>query len=316
MDLLDADAIDRLLDFPGLIDALARAFAGGVVTPVRHHHHVARPDADATLLLMPAWTSPEQAEAYLGTKIVTVFPGNAARGLPSIAGLYLLMDGATGKPLAAMDGARLTVWRTAAASALASSLMARPDARRLAMIGAGALAPYLTRAHRSVRPIDQVMIWNRSPAAAARLAALLESEGVAASVAPDPRAAVEGADIVSCATLSTAPLVEGAWLQPGAHLDLVGAFNLSMREADDEALRRARVVVDTKAALNEGGDVAVAIKAGAYRAEQVLGDLADLVAGRIAPRSGPRDITLFKSVGAALEDLAAAILVHRRHMSR
>lgn len=316
MHVIDAEAIDRLLDFPALIAALAEAFTGGIVTPVRHHHHVARPDADATLLLMPAWTSPEQSEAYLGTKIVTVFPGNALRGLPSIAGLYLLMDGATGRPLAAMDGARLTVWRTAAASALASSLMARPDARRLAMIGAGALAPYLTRAHRSVRPIDHVTIWNRSPAAAARLAALLESEGVAASVALDPRAAVEGADIVSCATLSTAPLVRGAWLQPGAHLDLVGAFNLSMREADDEALRRARVVVDTKAALNEGGDVAVAIKAGAYSAEQVLGDLADLVAGRISPRSGPQDITLFKSVGAALEDLAGAILVHRRHMSR
>lgn len=315
MELIDAEGIDRLLDFPGLIDALARAFAGGVVTPVRHHHHVARPDADATLLLMPAWTSPDQADAYLGTKIVTVFPGNALRGLPSIAGLYLLMDGATGRPLAAMDGARLTVWRTAAASALAASRMARPEARRLAMIGAGALAPYLVRAHRSVRPIEHVAVWNRTPAAAERLAALLEKEGVAASVAGDPQAAVEQADIVSCATLSATPLVRGAWLRPGAHLDLVGAFNLSMREADDEALRRARVVVDTPAALKEGGDVAVAIKSGAYSPDDVLGDLADLVAGRIVPRAGAEDITLFKSVGAALEDLAAAILVHRRHMS-
>ncbi len=309
MRVIDAAAIDRSLDFPRLIEALAQAFRHGLETPVRHHHHIHRPDADATLLLMPAWTKAEAAPAYLGTKIVTVFPGNAKRSLPSVAGLYLLMDGATGMPLAALDGARLTLWRTAAASALAARSMARAEASRLLMVGAGALAPFLIRAHMSVRPIREVAIWSRTPASAEALAGQLAAEGLPVRASADLEGEARRADIVSCATLSTSPLIQGDWLAPGAHLDLVGAFNLSMRESDDAALQRARVVVDTPAALNEGGDVAVAIKAGTYEAEQVLGDLRALVSGDILVRRGDQDVTLFKSVGTALEDLAAAILV-------
>jgi ornithine cyclodeaminase len=311
MRFISAAEIDRLLDMPAMIAALDRAFRGGIVTPVRHHHHIARPDGDATLLLMPAWTDAGATLSCLGTKIVTVFPGNAARGLPSVAGLYLLMDGATGAPLAAMDGARLTLWRTAAASALAARAMAAPDARRLLMVGAGALSRFLIKAHRTVRPIDQVMIWNRSPGAAAQVAAELRAEGVAAEAVADLEAAARQADIVSCATLTTTPLISGDWLKAGAHLDLVGAFTLGMREADNAALARACVVVDTPAAFSEGGDVAVAIKAGAYEATRAAGTLTDLAAGRIAPSAPPGGITLFKSVGAALEDLAAAMLVWR-----
>jgi ornithine cyclodeaminase len=311
MRLIDAAGLDRLLSFPQLIPALAEAFKGGFVAPVRHHHHIERPDADATLLLMPAWSEPARLPAYVGTKIVTVYPGNAARSLPSIAGLYVLMDGETGAPLCVMDGARLTLWRTAAASALAAAAMARADARHMLMVGAGALAPFLVKAHASIRQLSRVSIWNRSAGAAERVASALRAEGFAASAVTDLEGAARQADLISCATLSTAPLVKGAWLKPGAHLDLVGAFNMAMREADDEALHRARVLVDTEAALIEGGDVAVAIRSGAYDAVSPIGTLTDLVAGRVTPRRSDADITLFKSVGASLEDLAAAVLVHQ-----
>ncbi len=311
MRFFDADEIDRLLSFEALIPALEAAFRGGIVAPVRHHHHVARPDADATLLLMPAWTDGALSPAFLGTKIVTVFPGNGARSLPSIAGVYVLMDGATGTPLSAMDGARLTLWRTAAASALASRAMARKDASRMLMVGAGALARFLVTAHASVLPLTHIEVWNRTRASAERIVADLAARGLAASVSDELEASARHADLISCATLATAPLILGEWLKPGSHLDLVGAFNLSMREADDEALSRARVIVDTPAALTEGGDVAVAIRAGAYDAGRPLGTLADLAAGRINPRSDASEITLFKSVGASLEDLAAAMLVQK-----
>lgn len=312
MNVIEAAEIDRLLTFPALVDALADAFAGGIVTPVRHHHEVDRPDgAHATLLLMPAWTAPDRSPAYLGTKVVTVYPENGAQSLPSVMGTYLLMNGATGAPLAALDGARLTLWRTAAASALAARALAAPEARRLLMVGAGALSPYLIKAHRSVRPIEEIVVWNRSEAGARRVVEALAADGIEAHVADDLEGEARQADIISCATLSREPLIQGRWLKRAAHLDLVGAFNLSMREADDEALTRGSVYVDTPAALHEGGDVAVAIKAGTFAAEAVAGTMTDIVAGVTVNREETDHITVFKSVGAALEDLAAAMLVWR-----
>jgi ornithine cyclodeaminase len=310
MRVVAAGEIDRALAFPALIEALARAFRSDAVTPVRHHHEVARAGGDGTLLLMPAWSG--TAGGFLGVKVVTVFPGNAARGLASVLGTYLLMDGDTGRPLAALDGTRLTLWRTAAASALAAQSLARPDASRMVMVGAGALAPFLIRAHRSVRPIEDVALWARQRAKAEALAARLRDEGLPVSVAPDLEAAVRRADLVSCATLATEPLVQGEWLRAGAHLDLVGAFNLSMREADDAALRRARIVVDTPAAHMEGGDVALGLRSGAITPADIAGDLFGLCRGAVDGRQTPGEITLFKSVGTALEDLAAAVAVWSR----
>ncbi|GGK40711.1 ornithine cyclodeaminase family protein [Salinarimonas ramus] len=319
--VLSAEDVDRALTFTSLVDALHDAFAGDLVAPVRHHHGIPRPDGDATLLLMPAWSGGGDAAASadgaaLGVKIVAVFPGNGARGLASVQGVYYLADGATGVPRAVIDGARLTLWRTACASALAARRLAREDARRMVMVGAGALAPFLVRAHASQRPIDHVTIWNRDPAKAEALAARLAAEGVAdrsveVVATADLESAVREADLVSCATLSREPIVRGEWLKAGAHLDLVGAFNLSMREADDAALARAAVYVDTPAALDEGGDVAVAIRAGAFAREAVRGDLFGLCRGTSAGRGSAREITLFKSVGAAIEDLAAAMAVMR-----
>ncbi|MCB5174946.1 ornithine cyclodeaminase family protein [Microvirga lenta] len=309
MHVITAAEIDRVLTFPALIDALAEAFRGDIVTPVRHHHEVERSGAHGTLLLMPAWTGPATQDGYVGVKIVSVFPENGAKNLPSVLGTYMLMDGATGQPRAALDGTRLTVWRTAAASALAARYLAREDASRMVMVGAGSLAPFLIRAHMSQRPIREVALWNHRPEKAESLAAELKAQGLPVTAVADLEGAVRGADLVSCATLSSAPIVEGAWLKPGAHLDLVGAFNLRMREADDEAIRRAQVYVDTQAAKHEGGDVALALKGGAIAESHVRGDLFDLCRNPI--RRENEAITLFKSVGTALEDLAAAMLVWR-----
>jgi ornithine cyclodeaminase/alanine dehydrogenase-like protein (mu-crystallin family) len=313
MKFFSANDLDDRLDFPSLIDTLAGAFAGGFAAPMRHHHVIERRGgASATQILMPAWTTAGSgADAFLGTKIVSVFPENGERGLPSVIGLYVLQAGETGEMLAAMDGTRLTLWRTAAASALAARSLAGKNARRLLVVGSGALAPFLARAHCAVRPIEEIIIWNHRPAGAERLAAALAGEGLETGVARDLEAAVGEADVISCATLSTVPLIRGRWLRPGQHIDLVGAFNLHMREVDDEALRRARIFVDTDAALHEGGDVAVSIKNGAINRTDVVADLAALCAG--APgRRNDQEITLFKSVGAAIEDLAAAILAWRR----
>lgn len=310
MRVVSADEVDRALAFLPLVEALAEAFRGGLVSPARHHHAIPTAGADATLLIMPAWS--ETAPRFAGVKIVTVYPDNAARSLPSVIGTYLLLDGETGQPLASLDGTRITLWRTAAASALAARHLARHDASRLLIVGAGALGPFLARAHAGQRPVSDVAIWARRPEAAAAAADALAAEGLPARAATDLEAAVREADIVSCATLSTEPLVRGGWLKPGAHLDLVGAFNLGMREADDEALARASVFIDTPAALHEGGDVAVAIRAGTFDEARVRGDLADLVAGRSPGRTSPDEITLFKSIGASVEDLAAARLVWTR----
>jgi ornithine cyclodeaminase len=266
---------------------------------------------EAKLLLMPAWT--EAGERLLGCKVATVFPDNVKAGKPSVFGSYLLMSGETGEPLACMDGTRLTLWRTAAASALAARFLAREDASHLLMIGAGALAPHLVRAHRAVRPITRVTLWNRTRSRAIKTAFAFSTDGIDAEVADELEAAVRQADVVSCATLSPSPLVRGAWLKKGAHVDLVGAFTPAMREADDEAVRRARVFVDTRAGAPKGsGDIAIPLKKKVIAAKDIQADLFELCRGTNKGRRRAAEITLFKSVGTAIEDLAAAMLVWRK----
>ena len=313
MKVIDQAAIDGALEPVALADALRDAFASDIVVPVRHHHDIHRPDGDATLLLMPAWTGADESEAYIGTKIVSVYPMNGARHLPAVMGTYLLMDGATGAPLAALDGARLTTWRTAAASALAARSLARHDASVLTMIGAGAMSPFLIRAHCAERPIARVLLWNHHPERARDLAARLSAEGLPVTAVEDREAAIQQADIVSAATLSVTPLIEGAWLKPGTHVDGVGAFKPSMRETDDAVVRRATLFCDTKAgALKEGGDLFQPIRDGVIAPEDVKADLFDLAQGRHPGRTHADEITFFKSVGTAIEDLAAAVSVWKR----
>ena len=312
---ISADDVDRALTFPGLVETLRAAFKSGAVQPVRHHHTIERPSgAASTLLLMPAWTDFGVAgtanDGYMGVKIVTVSPDNNAIGKPAVMGVYLLLDGVTGEPRALIDGQRLTQWRTACASALAADYLARKDASKLLIIGAGALAPFLARAHAAVRPIKEIRIWNRTPANAEKVAAQLTAEGHRATVARDLDLELGWADVVSAATITTTPVIKGALLKPGAHVDLVGAFTPSMRESDDDTIRRARVYVDTRAgATKEAGDIVQPLASGVLKPEAIVADLHELARGEKNGRESAGEITLFKSVGAALEDLAAAIAV-------
>lgn len=302
--------VSRLLEWPALIDALRDAFADGFTAPVRHHHEVETGGVPATLLLMPAW----RKEGHIGVKIATVFPDNSERGLPAVSASYFLMSATSGEPLAVIEGSELTARRTAAASALASSYLSRKDSARLLMIGTGRLAPNLIAAHRAVRPIETVAIWGRTEAKAEALAQQLRrDEKLEARVVTDLQQALANADIVSCATLSKTPLVRGDWIAPGTHVDLVGAFTPQMREADDEAVRRASLFVDTYGgALAEAGDIVQPIAANVIAKASIRADLADLVKGAHPGRQAADEITLFKSVGAAIEDLCAAIMVYRR----
>ncbi len=313
---IDPATVDRLLSFDRLVEVLRKAFRQGAVQPVRHHHTIERlQGAPTTLLLMPAWTdfTATPGAGYAGVKIVSVSPDNGAKNLPAVMGVYLLLHGETGEPLALIDGQRLTLWRTAAASALAASYLARRDASHLLVIGAGALAPFLARAHASVRPIREVRIWNRTHEKAEALAAGLRAEGMAAEATSDLDAALAQADIISSATISPLPLVKGARLKPGTHVDLVGAFTPALRESDDATVARASVFVDVRdSALTEAGDIVQALASGALTRKAIQADLYGLARGEHSGRRDNDEITLFKSVGAAIEDLAAGIEVYER----
>jgi len=303
----DADAVHAALPYARLADRLEEFFREGVTAPLRHHHAVPRSGReDAAFLLMPAW----RADRETGVKLVHVCPGNEALGLPTVQAVYVLFDGPSGTPRAVLEGTSLTLRRTAAASALAARFLARRDAARMCMIGAGALAPHLVAAHLATRPIREVLIWNRTPSRGEALAARLREQGIEARFVADREAAVRAADIVSCATTSREPLVLGEWISPGCHVDLVGAFRPDMRESDAALLARARVFVDTRAgALEEAGDIIQAIAAGAIQERDIAGDLYELCRGAVLGRIDPSEVTVFKSVGCAIEDLAAAGLV-------
>jgi ornithine cyclodeaminase len=301
--VIDQARTRAALPFPRLIAALRDAFVAGAEVPLRHRHAVA--GGDGTLLLMPAW----QGRTAMGVKLVTVFPGNGARGLNSVFSTYLLCDGETGRHLAVIDGNEITGRRTAAASALAGDYLARRDAARLLIAGAGHIAGMMAQAWSAVRPIAEVAVWNPRPARAEALAATLRAEGFAATATEDLEAATRAADIVSCATLAATPIIRGAWLRPGTHLDLIGGYRPDMREADDTAARRSRIFIDTDAALAEAGDLTQPIASGAITRADIVADLAALCRGTAPGRTAPEEITLFKSVGSAIEDLAAAALV-------
>ncbi len=301
MRMIDAAALRAALPWPALEEALARMFREGCTAPLRHRHAL---PGDGTLLLMPAWNA-----AFSGVKVVHVLPANAARGLPAVQASYLLSDAATGAALALLDGGELTDRRTAAASTLAGRFLARPDSRRLLVLGSGKVAAALAEAWCARFPIAEAAIWSRNPGHAARLAARLAAHGLPARAAASPDPA--GFDIVSAATLAETPLIRGAEVTPGTHVDLVGAFRPTMREADSALLARATLAVDTRAgALAEAGDIVQAIAEGAITEAHVAADLAALCAGAHPGRTGAGEITVFKSVGWAGEDLAAAILAY------
>lgn len=293
--------------FPALIAALRAAHTG----PMPEVDRSLIEHGDASFLVLPAWL-PGQA---FGVKMVTVLPGNDVRsGLPGVQAVYQLFDGTTGAPSARIDGTALTYVKTAADSALAAGFLARQDAAVLAMIGAGGLAPHLIAAHRCVRPsLARILIWNRTPARADALAGELCAAGVDARPAADLETAVRGADVVCCATASAEPLVRGDWLAPGMHLDLVGGFTPAMRETDDDAVRRARIFVDTRRfTLEDAGDICRPLAAGVIAPNDVLADLFELCRGDRPGRRSRDDITLFKNAGGGHLDLFVAMALVAR----
>lgn len=306
MRTFDAGATRAALPFAKLVPALEALFAQGCEVPARHVHEVAVPGgAPFTSLVMPAWIPGR----YYGIKTINIAPGNAALGLPGLHASYLLCDGRTGAPLAVIDGDVLTHHRTAAASALAARWLAREDAKHLLVVGAGQVAGLLPHAYAAVRTLEQVTVWARSPAKAQALAARWRDQGLPARAAQDLQAACGEADIVSCATLATEPLVRGAWLRPGTHLDLIGSFTPAMREADDACFAGASLWVDTEEALKKSGELLGPMARCVFAPGDVRGTLASLSRGDARGRAAASERTVFKSVGTALEDLAAAILV-------
>jgi len=306
---LNAAEARVFLDLPSTVEALREMFRVGCEAPLRHHHGIEGKHGPAgTMLLMPAWVP----DRYLGVKLVNVFPGNGARNLPAVQGVYVLFSGETGAVLAMIEGNELTSRRTVAASALASSYLARPDAETLLVVGSGRLARLMAEAHAVVRPIRRVMVWGRELAKAQSVVDELSGSGFDVAVAAELEDAAAKADIISCVTLSREPLIKGRWLKPGTHLDLVGGFTPQMREADDEAVKRSSVFIDTPGAIAEAGDIVIPLANGTLKEADICADLAALAQRRHAGRSSPDEITFFKSVGASQEDLAAAILVYER----
>jgi ornithine cyclodeaminase len=302
--LIDAATIERLTPMPALIATLRAAFAdGGYQSPSRYAKDMSN---SSSLLVMPSWNE----GSSLGVKIVNV--DRIAR--PSVRSSYILMDRASARPLAILDGATLTRRRTAAASVLAATFLARPDSNRLLLLGTGAMIPSLIEAYTSAFPIEQILIWGRNTESANVAVAEARARQFQAAVVTHISAALTSVDLVVAATLATSPLIKGDDLRPGMHVDLIGAFRPEMCEADGPAFARARVFVDTYAgAMEEAGDLLQAIAGGQFRSDDIVADLAALCQGRHVGRGGDREaITIFKSVGTALEDLAASVQVFER----
>ena len=305
MQIVDAKRTEQLLPYDALVAALTEAFAqpaDEVTAPPRLHYGVDDPDgSQRTLLIMPAWAD----DAGVVVKLVNVVPNNGVRSLPAIQAQVLVADPVTGAWSAMIDGATLTARRTAAASAVAAQFLAPATADTLLVVGTGRLSMEMIAAHRQVRPsIKRVLVWGRDSQKAALIAQQVEG----GEVASDLSAACAQAQVISCCTLSAQPLIQGAWLQPGTHIDLVGAYRADLRESDGNLVARSRVFVDTYAgAHGEAGDLLQAQTEGLFDLQDIEADLHELVQSPMD--RAVDDITLFKSVGASLEDFAAARLV-------
>ena len=297
--------IEKNTDFHELVSALKKGFSSEeIIIPQRHHHDFPNPEtgSESTLLLMPAWHPGQNA----GVKMVTISPENSRFDLPSIQGSYFLMNAATGQAKAILEAKSLTVKRTAATSALASLFLSKEDSSSLLMIGTGALSTNLIRAHASVRPIKTVYLWGRNRNKADAICEELKDEPFNCNAISSIVEKIRDVDIVSCATLSKTPLVLGKLLKEGQHIDLVGAYKPDMREGDDEVIKKASVFVDSVGGIKESGDISIPLENGTLKEEDIKGNLFSLCSEKTRGRTDDKEITLFKSVGHALEDLVAA----------
>ena len=313
---INGTELKQLLPYPTLIQSLREAFTQAIHAPLRHSHRISE-IGPTSLLIMPVW----QTSKHLGLKVVTVAPENRTQGIPTVHALFILMNTDTGEPLALMDGEQLTLRRTAAASALASDYLSRHDSHHLLLVGSGRLAPHMAIAHCTVRPIQQVTVWGRHSHSVTQAIKTLREEGLPDHIvivqANDLPTAVKHADIICTATTSKQPLIYHEWVKPGTHLDLVGGFRPDMREADDALIRHARLFVDTfEGTLAEAGDFIQPMQQGLITRDALCAELADLSTQRHLGRMTTHEITLFKSVGTAIEDLCAATLAWNSHVSK
>jgi 1-pyrroline-2-carboxylate reductase [NAD(P)H] len=317
--VIDAVDVQKTLSFESLVVALRAAFSHDFGMPQRHVYHF--PPVDKSDLsgqhdsfaVLPAWN-----DQVMGVKAFTHLPGNPAKGLETLASKMLLFSRPTGEPLAVVDGTQLTFWRTAAVSALAADYLAKADAKSLLLFGTGKLAPYMALAHASVRPLETIYVVGRNPEKISKTVAAIQLQrpDIRVEAVSDPASVIAQVDIISCATGAAEPLFRYEQLSAGTHVDLVGNHSRDRRECDSATVQHARVFVDSRLnVLNEAGELLIPIEEGVISAEHVQGELADLCCGRIVGRGpenkGVKDITLFKSVGTALSDLAAAYLVYQ-----
>lgn len=308
--LIPDEKISLYLGYKKLIEALRDIFQSDYTLPLRHHHFYKTPAGDEnTLILMPVWNS-----EFMGMKQVTVAPANAKQDMPSIFAQYILSDSKTGEPLALMNATELTARRTACTSALASSYLSREDAEQLLIVGGGSVAKHLVPAHMAVRNYKKVSVWMRNSIKLAEFVADLKNQGIPAEAVTDLEESARNADVISCATLSKTPLIKGAWIKPGTHLDMIGSHKPTTRETDNDAIRKSSIFVDSRmGALHETGELALPIADGIITEEDVKADIVELIKGIHMGRATHEEVTLFKSAGLAIEDLAAALLVYKSY---
>lgn len=308
--IIPKEEIGQYLSYSNLIKGLENIFLSDYTMPVRHHHFYTNRDGDHnTLILMPVWN-----KDYIGMKQVTVAPGNARENQPSIYAQYILSDARTGQPLAMMNAAELTSRRTACTSALASSYLSRKNSENLLIVGGGGVATHLIEAHLAIRNFRKISVWMRDPQKLSAFITEFKKKGIDLQPVDDLKAAAAEADVISCATLSKTPVIKGEWIRPGTHLDMIGSHKPDTRETDDDAIRRSSIFVDSRmGALHETGELALPIADGIISESDVKADIVELVKGMHAGRNSEDEITLFKSAGLAVEDLAAALLVYQNY---
>lgn len=313
---INGSELQKLLPWGELVNAISSIFCSDCQMPVRHHHSLSvEGQPEATLLLMPAWVE----NTFLGVKIANVFPGNRQQGMDSISASYLLSSATTGRLLAILDGGELTARRTAAASVLAATYLTPKKTKRHLMVGTGRLSRHIVEAYASAFDIDRFSLWGKNQTHCQQAAQQIEALGIEVDrvAVDDLDIAVAQADIISCATLSHQPLIKGSLIKQGSHIDLIGGFTPAMREADDDVIRRASVFVDTRAgACKESGDIVIPLQTGVLKESDIQADLYDLCRKSHQGRHSESEITVFKSVGAACEDLAAAILAYQTYQSQ
>lgn len=315
--VLNGEEVTRLMPMRDCIavmrDALAALARGKALVPLRMVMRM--PDASGFLGLMPGYIAPDgDREGALGMKAVSVFPGNAARGIDTHQGAVLLFEADTGRLSALMDGATITAIRTAAVSGMATDVLARQDAAELAILGAGVQARTHLDAIAAVRPVRRVRVWSRNPEHAVNLVKEVAGRFEASiDAVPSAEAAVRGADVVATVTASPQPVLQRAWLKDGAHINAVGSSIPTAREIDTATMAAARLFVDRReSALNEAGDVLIPMREGAFAADHIQAELGDVIIGSDPGRRSAVELTLFKSLGLAVEDVASAAFILKR----